>query len=126
MKTAKLVVGVISICLSAMVLFQSCAAGAANALEANGEVGGTGGFVVAIMLLAGGIVMIATRSSEKHGGSITALILYLLGSLIGFTTAGSYSDLKIWAAFALLVAIMNVAALLQLKRDNHANEEEKQ
>ena len=126
MKTAKLVVGVISICLSAMVLFQSCAAGAANALEANGEIGGSGGFIVAIILLAGGIVMIATRSSEKRGGSIAALILYLLGALIGFTTAGSYSDLKIWAAFALLVAIMNVAALLQLKRDNHANEEEEQ
>lgn len=126
MKTAKLVVGVISICLSAMVLFQSCAAGAANALEANGEIGGTGGFIVAIMLLAGGIVMIATRGSEKRGGSITALILYLLGALIGFATAGSYSDLKIWAAFALLAAMMNAAALLQLKRDDHENEEEKQ
>ncbi len=124
MKTAKLVVGILSICLSAMVLFQSCAAGAANALEANGEVGGTGGFIVAIMLLAGGIVMIATRKSEKKGGSIAALILYLLGALIGFATAGSYSDLKIWSVVALLVAIMNVVALLQLKKDNHTNEEE--
>ena len=124
MKTAKLVVGILSICLSAMVLFQSCAAGAANALEANGEIGGTGGFIVAIMLLAGGVVMIATRKSEKKGGSIAALILYLLGALIGFTTAGSYSDLKIWAVVALLVAIMNAVALLQLKKENHTNEEE--
>lgn len=126
MKTAKLVVGILSICLSAMVLFQSCAAGAANALEANGEVGGTGGFIVAIMLLAGGIVMIATRKSEKKGGSIAALILYLLGALIGFATAGSYSDLKIWAVVALLIAVMNAAALLQLKKGNHTNEEEEQ
>lgn len=124
MKTAKLVVGILSICLSAMVLFQSCAAGAANTLEANGEVGGTGGFIVAITLLAGGIVMIATRKSEKKGGSIAALILYLLGALIGFATAGSYSDLKIWAVVALLVAIMNVVALLQLKKSNHTNGEE--
>ena len=126
MKTAKLVVGILSICLSAMVLFQSCAAGAANALEANGEVGGTGGFIVAIMLLAGGIVMIATRKSEKKGGSIAALILYLLGALIGFATAGSYSDLKIWAVVALLIAMMNAVALLRLKKGNHTNEEEEQ
>lgn len=126
MKTAKLVVGILSICLSAMVLFQSCAAGAANALEANGEVGGTGGFIVAIMLLAGGIVMIATRKSEKKGGSIAALILYLLGALIGFATAGSYSDLKIWAVVALLIAVMNAVALLRLKKGNHTNEEEEQ
>lgn len=123
MKTAKLVFGVLSICLTVMVLFQSCAAGAANALASNGEAGGTGGFVVAILLLAGGIVMIATRKSEKRGGAITALVLYLLAALIGFATAGSYSDLKIWSAFALIVAALNIISLVQLKKSGKTEEE---
>lgn len=38
MKTSKLVVGIISIVLSILVAFQSCAAGLSNALESNGEV----------------------------------------------------------------------------------------
>lgn len=124
MKTTKLVFGVLSICLTVMVLFQSCAAGAANALESNGEVGGTGGFIVAILLLAGGIVMIATRKSEKRGGSITGLVLYLLAAFIGFATAGSYTDLKIWSGFALLVAVINIVALVQLKKTTKSEEED--
>ena len=62
MKTWKLVSGIISIVLFAFVMFQSCAAGISNSLEANGESGGSAGVIVAIMLLAGGIVSIATRN----------------------------------------------------------------
>jgi len=36
MKTAKIVISIISMLLSALVLFQSCAAGMANALTAAG------------------------------------------------------------------------------------------
>mgnify|MGYP000052189692 CR=1 FL=1 len=39
MKIWKLVSGILSIVLVLFVLFQSCAAGLGNALEANGEVG---------------------------------------------------------------------------------------
>ena len=58
MKTWKLVSGILSIVLSIFVLFQSCAAGLSNAIEANGEAGGSAGVMVAIMLLVGGIVSI--------------------------------------------------------------------
>lgn len=40
MKTSKLIVGIISIVLSLFVGFQSCVAGVANSLDANGESGG--------------------------------------------------------------------------------------
>ena len=41
MKTTKLVLGILSIRIFVFVLFQSSAAGMANALAANGEVSGT-------------------------------------------------------------------------------------
>ena len=82
MKTLKLILGILSIVLAAMVLFQSCAAGVANTLSDNGESGGTGGFALALGMIAGGIIMIATRASEKKGGSIAALILYALAARI--------------------------------------------
>lgn len=65
MKTWKLVSGIISIILFLLVMFQSCAAGISNTLEANGELSGSAGLIVSIMMLAGGIVSIATR---KGGG----------------------------------------------------------
>ena len=48
MKIWKLVSGILSIVLVLFVLFQSCAAGLGNALEANGEVGGSAGVLLAI------------------------------------------------------------------------------
>ena len=51
MKVWKLVSGILSIILFVLVMFQSCAAGVSNSLEENGEVGGSAGIIVAIMLL---------------------------------------------------------------------------
>ena len=59
MKTWKLVSGILSIILFALVAFQSCAAGMSNALEENGEVSGSAGIIVAVLLLTGGIVSVA-------------------------------------------------------------------
>ena len=50
MKTWKLVSGILSIVLFIMVAFQSCAVGIGNTLGETGEVGGSAGIIVAIML----------------------------------------------------------------------------
>lgn len=99
------------------VSFQSCAAGVSNTLEANGEVGGSAGILVAIMLLAGGIVSIATRKGSK-GGNVALIVLFGLGALCGFTMAGSYTDLNIWAAWCLICAILALVALIKKAKDN--------
>lgn len=93
MKTWKLVSGIISIVLFAFVMFQSCAAGISNSLAENGESGGSAGLIVAIILLAGGIV------------------LFALGALCGFTMAGSYADLNVWAAWCLICAVFAAVSL---------------
>ena len=78
MRTWKLVSGILSIILFVLVAFQSCAAGVSNTLAENGEVSGSAGLIVAIMLLVGGIVSIATRNGGK-GGNIAIIILYGIG-----------------------------------------------
>ena len=116
MKTWKLVSGILSIIMFFMVAFQSCAAGISNALEENGEVSGSAGVIVAVMMLAGGIVSIATRKGGK-GGNIALIVLYGIGALMGFMLAGGYSDLKIWAAWCLICAVLAIVALVKTKKE---------
>ncbi len=117
MKVWKLVSGILSIVLSVFVVLQSGAAGMVNALEGNGEVSGTAGILVAVMLLVGGIVSIVSRKGGR-GGNIAVVILYGLGTLVGFTMAGNYSDLRIWAGWCLVCALLAVVALVKGTQPN--------
>lgn len=100
MKTAKLVIGIISMVLSVFVMFQSCAAGLVNSIEGSGGVSGSAGLFVAVFFIVAGIIGIATRNSEKKGGSLTAAGFYLGAALFGGTLAGNYTDLYFWAFVA--------------------------
>lgn len=53
MKNWKLISGILCMVLFVFVMFQSCAAGIANTLEDNGEVSGSAGVLVAVLMLAG-------------------------------------------------------------------------
>jgi hypothetical protein len=113
MKTWKLVSGILSIILFILVAFQSCAAGMVNTLEDNGGSSGSVGLFVAILLLTGGIVSVATRKSIGKGGNIALVIIFGLAALTGFTGYGNYSDLVIWAFWCLINAIIAVVALIK-------------
>lgn len=117
MKTWKLVSGILSIVLFVVVSFQSCAAGLGNALSENGESSGSGGIFVAIFMLSGGIVSIATRKSKGKGGNIALIVLFGLASFVGFALAGSFKDLNIWAFWCLINAILAVVAMIRNKKD---------
>ena len=113
---AELVVGIISIILSAFIIFQSCIAGIGNALTDNEDGGGASGAVIAICMLIGGIVGMATRKSEGKGGAITSAGFYLITSLIGFTGAGSFKDLKVYAVIGLIFAVIFIWAAFSRKK----------
>lgn len=113
MKSWKLVSGIISIVLFVFVMFQSCAAGLVNAVEANGGTSGSVGVFVGLLMLAGGIVSIATRSSEKNGGNIALIILFGLAALSGFAGYGNYGDLVIWSVWCLINAVFAVIAMIK-------------
>lgn len=112
MKIWKLISGILSIIFFALVAMQSCAVGVANTLEDSGEVSSSAGILVAVLMLAGGIVSIATRASEKRGGNIALLVLFGLAALLGFSNYGSYSDLAIWSGWCLINAVLAVVALV--------------
>lgn len=116
MKTWKLVSGIISIVLFTFVIFQSFLAGTYNTLTQNGQVSGSAGVIVAIILLSGGIVSIATRKGGK-GGNIALIILYGLGALIGYTCAGSYKDLLVWASWCLICTALAVVSLVKATKE---------
>ena len=125
MKVWKLVSGILSIVLFVFVSFQSCAAGLSNALEANGEASGTAGIMVAVFMLAGGIVSIATRKAQGKGGNIALIILFGIAALVGFTNYGSYSDLAICSGWCLINAVLSVIAMITGKKkieDGSGNE----
>lgn len=116
MKTWKLVSGILCMVLFIVVAFQSCAAGIGNALTENGESSGSGGILVAIMMLSGGIVSVATRKSEGKGGNIALIILFGIGALAGFSMAGSFADLKIWAGWCAINAALAIVAMFKKKK----------
>lgn len=41
--------------------------------------------------------------------------MYGLAAIVGFTMAGSYEDLKIWAGWCLICAILAVVAIIKSK-----------
>jgi Ca2+/Na+ antiporter len=116
MKIWKLVSGILSCIFFVLVAFQSCAAGVVNTLEDNGEVSGSAGIIVAILMLAGGIVSIATKKSEKKGGNIALIILFGLAALMGFSNYGNYSDLAIWSGWCLINAVLAVVAIFMNRK----------
>ena len=113
MKTWKLVAGILSIILFVVVSFQSCAAGVVNAIENDGGISGTVGVMVAILILAGGIVSIASRKASGKGGNIALIILFGLATLFGYVGHGNYSDLVIWSTWCLINAVLAVVALVK-------------
>ena len=114
MKTAKLIIGIISIVLTFVVLFQSCAASIGDALIDEGGTSGGAGMFVAILMLISGIVAIAARNSK--GGGIVCLILYALAGIIGVTSKGIYADLVIWGVLCLIFAVVFLIATITYKK----------
>ena len=104
MKTAKLVIGILSIVLFVLVGMQSCVAGLGNTMSNNGEMGGTAGLLVAICLLVAGIVAICTRKGGK--GGLAAAGFYLVGGVVGLLGAGSYGDLYVWSVLSIAFGVV--------------------
>ena len=115
MRVWKLVSGILSIILFVFVSLQSCAAGIGNTLAENGEVGGSAGIFLSILMLSGGIVSIATRQGSR-GGNIALIVLFGLAAFIGFCLAGSYVDLNYWAGWCLINAVIAFIALKTKKK----------
>lgn len=114
-KTIRLVVGIISIIISCVVMFQSCAVGFVNSVESNSDSGGTAGAFVSIIMLTAGIVSIAARKTK--GGTITSSVFYIVGALIALTNAKVYADLMIWGIVEIIFAVLLIISLTMKEKD---------
>lgn len=113
--TWKLVSGILCMVLFILVSLQSCAVGLGNAVFETGEASGGGGLLLSIFMLTGGIVSVATRKNEGNGGNVALIILFGLASFFGYVLAGSFSDLRAWATWCLINAIMAIVAMIKNK-----------
>lgn len=116
MKVWKLISGILSIILCVLVAFQSCAAGLSNALEESGELSGSAGLIVSVLMLTGGIVSIATRKSTGKGAGIALIIIFGIASLIGFSAHGSFSDLVVWSVWCVINAALALVSVFTSKK----------
>ena len=96
MKTAKLVIGIVSIVLALVMLFQSCAANVGSVLATAGtDMSGAVGTFAAILLIVAGIIGIAARKSK--GGTIAAFIFYV--------------NLIVWGVVSLVFAVVFIISV---------------
>lgn len=116
MKTAKLVIGIVTFVLVLLIMMQSCAAGLNNAMAENGEVGGTAGLMLAILGIVAGIIGIATRSSEGKGPFVAAGF-YLVAAAIGAVFAGGYSDLYIRSALFAIFGLVFIFGTIKERKN---------
>ena len=114
MKTAKLIIGIISIALFIIILFQSCATGVVNAIESNDDVSGSAGMLLAFAMLIAGIIGVAARNSK--GGGITAGVFYVVAALIGFASLGTFGDLVVWSVLSLAFGIVFILGSINIKK----------
>lgn len=107
----------------AVVAFQSCATGVVNSLEENAaDTSAGGGMILAVLMLAGGIVSVATRNSGK-GGNIATLVIFALAALMGFANLGTYGDLVVWAGWCTLCAVIAlIGVIMSGKKKQSTNE----
>ncbi len=113
MKTMRMTVGIISMVLFLIVIFQSCAAGLGNTLAQTGEVSGSAGVFLGLFMLIAGIVGVAARKSRA--GAIVATCFYAVGGLVGICNAGTFQDLIIWSIVSFLFAILFLISVILQK-----------
>ncbi|MCR5629086.1 hypothetical protein [Eubacterium sp.] len=119
MKTWKLVAGILSIVFTVVVLFQSCAVAVADGIEETESTSSGAGMLVAILLLAGGIVSIAVKKSKGKGGNIAVLVIFGLAALIGFTNASTYPDLIVWSVWCVINAGLALVCIVKNKNEDN-------
>lgn len=74
MKTAKLVIGILSMVLFLVIVLQSCIVGVGNVLVENDEISGSAGVFLAICMLVAGIVGLPPGNILRAGSWQAAFI----------------------------------------------------
>lgn len=113
MRTWKWIAGMLSILFSFLVMLQSALSGVFNLITQNGEMSGTAGLLVAILMMAGGIMSFLSRNENKNQRNLCLAIIFGIAAYLGVTYAGNYQDLHIWATWCFLNAILGLTTFIK-------------
>ena len=116
MSIAKLVTGIISIVICVIMGLQSCALSFANAVGKQNNVSGIAGLFVACLILAMGIVSIATRNKNIKGGCIAIIIMSLIACYVGFTHINIFKDLIVWSIWSAICGVLSFVHLIIIEK----------
>ena len=116
MFSARLIIGILSILISVMMLFQSCAVGIVNGMENNmSDTSGSAGLLVAMIMLVCGISAIVTRKGVI--GSAIVGLFYVIAGFIGRAARGIYGDLAVWSLLSIIFGcVFVITAFVQERR----------
>ena len=115
MKTTRLILGIITIVLFVIILFQSCAAGIVNTVGKSSDAGGSAGIFVAFLSLIAGIIAVAARSSA--GGSMTAGAFYMITAITGISNSNVYKDLSVWGGLYFIFSLFFIISGVKQRKN---------
>ena len=106
MKLWRLFSGIVSILLYSIVISQSKLAFVVEKLGGQEGKEGTAGTTVAYCMLIGGIASLFLFWSKGKLGSIILAVIFGIGAIAGYSNAGFFKDLLVWATWCLICALM--------------------
>lgn len=112
----RIAVMVIALCLTAIVGLQSCAVMVGGHLSQNEGLrgGGASGILIALCFILGAAFAIGLPRISQIIFGVAAAVGFLVGAESGFT------DLKIWAAVALILCVMSGFGVRELRKKKDA------
>jgi len=105
--TLRLVLNILSIAIAVFAAYQSMIVRITEAILSNGY-SGTIGFIVALLMITGGIVGIAML--KKQAGMKACIIIFGIAAILGILCCGTFGDLRIYGIYCAIVCIVNFVA----------------
>ena len=101
----KLVAGILTIVFGVFCLGQSVIVTSANAALQTGDPNGVLGMLVGALMIAGGIVSIATRKAGK-AGCIAVIVILGIAAWMAFQNAANFPDMKLWGGWNVICVLV--------------------
>lgn len=93
-------IGILSVLLSGLVIFEGITSGSGNVLSNSRGVITTGGIILVISMLVAGILTLTSQNSRRI--LIIAIALFISSGITGLANISMYVDLQIWSILNLI------------------------
>jgi len=108
-KVWKILSGIISCMVAIVAAIQAFTMDIIHILSEYADPCGIFGIILAVLLLAGGIISITTCKAEGSGGNVALILIFTTAFVIGLFKMTDYPDLIIWAWWGFVCVIVATA-----------------